>query len=324
MSRSRPIPSLVVVPLFLLASLWLGHSAWAQEDQPDLEGRVQALEQKNAELEQRLEAVADEQERFALGDLVPPIQESRYGLGPAASKVYAGPEGLSIGGYGEALYQARNGRAADEVDLLRAVLYFGYRFSPRWVFNSEIEFEHAGEEVGVEFAYIDYLYRQALNFRAGLVLIPMGFKNELHEPQTFLTATRGEVERRILPTTWRENGIGAFGDTGPLSYRAYVVNGFDASGFSETGLRGGRQNGSEALVEDAALVARLDWTDTPGLVAGGSFYSGDAGQDQAGLGDTRTTVAELHAEWRSRGLWLRALGSMAWVDDVSQLNAANG
>ena len=296
----------------------------ASHAQDDTAARLTALEHKNAELEARLAALADEQEGLTLGGLVPPRGESVYGLGPSASKVYAADEGLSIGGYGEALYERRNGDVADEVDALRLVTYLGYRFDEHWLFNSEIEFEHAGEEVGVEFAYLDYLWRAALNFRMGLVLIPMGFVNELHEPPTFLAAKRPETERRILPSTWREEGVGVFGDAGGVSYRAYVVNGFDATGFTDQGLRGGRQNGSEALAEDIAFVARADWTDTPGLLAGGSFYVGNSGQGQAGLESTGVTAAELHGEWRARGLWARALVAMAEVDDVAELNAANG
>lgn len=291
----------------------------------DLTPRVEALEKRNAELEARLSALADEQEGFMLRDLVAPAGESRYGLGPSASKVYAAEEGsLSLGGYGEALYERHNGSGTDRVDLLRVVLYLGYRFDEHWVFNSELEYEHAGEEVGVEFATLDYLWRECANFRVGLMLIPMGFVNEVHEPPTFLAARRPETERRILPSTWRENGVGVFGDVGPVSYRAYVVNGFDATGFTDAGLRGGRQNGSEALAEDMALVARADWTETPGLLAGGSVYFGDAGQDQAGLGSTSTTIGELHAEWHARGLWVRGLAAMAEVDDIAELNAANG
>lgn len=309
------------VSLWLSATLALGVLAPAQED---LLQRVERLEHKNAELESRLSALADEQEGFTLGGLVPPVGESLHGLGPSASKVYASQGGLSLGGYGEALYQRRNGDAADEIDALRTVLYFGYRFDEHWVFNSELEFEHAGEEVGVEFATLDYLWREDLSFRLGLVLIPMGFVNELHEPPTFLAATRPETERRILPSTWRENGLGVFGDTGPVSYRAYVVNGFDAGGYTAAGLRGGRQDGSEALAEDLALVARLDWTDTPGLLAGGSVYFGGAGQGQAGLPGAETAIAELHAEWRAHGLWMRGLVARAEVDDAAELNAANG
>ncbi|MSR63762.1 MAG: hypothetical protein EXS08_15150 [Planctomycetes bacterium] len=292
--------------------------------QQDLAQRVDALEQKNAELEARLAALADEHEDLSLGELVPPMGESFSGLGPAASKVYASDQGLALGGYGEALYQPRNGGTPDTVDMLRAVLYVGYHFSPSWVFNSELEWEHAGEEVGVEFAYLDYLWRAALNFRAGLVLVPMGFVNELHEPQTFLSATRGEVERRILPSTWREPGVGVFGEAGPFTYRAFVIDGLDATGFTAEGLRGGRQEGIEALAEDLAVVGRLDWTATPGLLAGLSLYQGHAGQDQAGLGSTGVRLAEAHAEWRARGLWLRGLAALGEVDDVAELNSANG
>src|SRR5690606_5504586 len=117
----------------------------------------------------------------------------------------------------------------------------------------EIEFEHAstgqGGEVSVEFAYLDYLATPHLGVRAGMVLVPMGFVNELHEPTTFLGTTRPLTESTIIPTTWRENGAGVFGDIGDFSYRAYVINGLDAvgggssraGGFSAAGLRGGRQ-----------------------------------------------------------------------------------
>jgi len=308
-------------PLSLLALLSLSVPRLAQQD---VDTRLQALERKNAELERRLEALAEEQEGLTLGGLVPPLAESRYGLGPSASKVYSASEGLSLGGYAEALYERRSGDTPDEIDFLRLVTYIGYRFDEHWVFNSEIEYEHGGEEVGVEFAYLDYLWKDSLNFRAGLVLIPMGFVNELHEPPTFLAAKRTEIERRILPSTWRENGAGVFGDAGGFSYRAYVVNGFDATGFSDQGLRGGRQNGSEALAEDLAIVGRLDWTETPGLLVGAALYFGDSGQEQAGLGATTVTAFDLHGEWRSGGLWTRALLAGAQIDDVAELNALNG
>ncbi len=298
----------------------------AQEDESDLEARVTELERENEELQRRIDVIAEEQERLELGELVPPVGESQWGLGPAASKIYGVDSGISLGGYGEALY--RFSTRSDEFDFLRAVLYVGYRFDEHWVFNSEIEYEHAstGEEgeVSLEFAYLDWLNDPALNARAGLVLIPMGFLNELHEPTTFLSATRPETERRIIPSTWREMGAGVFGDAGPISYRTYIVNGFDATGFGDTGLRGGRQDGSKAKAEDLAIVARADWTDMPGLLAGGSVYYGDSGQDQVGLGGSGTSIYEVHAEWKARGLWLRGLFAHAEVDDVTQLNNALG
>ena len=138
---------------------------------------------------------------------------SDTGFGPAASKVYAIEQGLSIGGYGEMVYQGfaaqrddgvDSGRK-DELDFLRAVLYVGYKWNDDWLFNSEIEWEHAkaGEgqrgEVAVEFAYLERRIRPEINVRAGLLLVPMGFINELHEPTTYLGAV--SYTHLTLPTS---------------------------------------------------------------------------------------------------------------------------
>lgn len=292
----------------------------------DQEGRISELERKNTELERRLDVLAGEVERTELGDVVGPLEESVSGLGPAASKVYGAQEGISIGGYGEAIFKDFQG-GDDEIDALRTVLYFGYEFDERWLFNSEIEFEHAstGEdgEVSVEFAYLDGRFRDAANLRAGLLLVPMGITNERHEPTTFPSANRPFVERFVLPTTWRELGAGVWGDAEDFSYRTYVIDGFDATGFSASGLRGGRQQGSEALAEDFAWVGRLDWHGVEGLVLGASAYVGDSGQSQIGA-DVSTTIWEAHAEYRWQALTVRGLAAQAELDDVDELNAALG
>jgi cell division protein FtsB len=287
-----------------------------------------------AELERRLEVLAGEIENLKIGEAAAAADESERGFGPAASKVYRTERGLSIGGYGEALYQnfdsKRDDNAAsgktDTFDLLRGVLYFGYKFNDRWLLNSEIEYEHAGSEVAVEFAYIDYLWRLEVNVRGGLLLVPMGFLNELHEPTVFLGARRPDVEQLIMPTTWRENGLGLFGDAGPFTYRTYVVNGLRGAGFTAAGLRGGRQKGNQAKAEDFAWVGRLDFTGVPGLLVGGSAYIGDSGQDLTTAGGrdigVGTQILEAHLEWKWRGLELRALGVQAELDDVADLNQA--
>ena len=260
-------------------------------------GREQELEQEDRirELERQLEVVVEELARVQSQVAFPqePELESTYGLGPGASKVYGRERGVSIGGYAEANYRnfVGDSDAADRADFLRLVAYLGDKFTDSIVFNTEIEFEHAttddtvssgSGEVSVEFATLDFLLSDWANIRAGLVLLPMGFLNELHEPPFFFGVNRTEVERRIIPTTWRENGVGIFGTAlaETLSYRAYVVNGFNARGYSPAGLRGGRQDGNRALAEDLAFVARVDWNPIPELVLGGSFYNGDAGQNQ--------------------------------------------
>lgn len=348
--------------LFLMcASLWTAAPVAAADDDEErirtLEREVAELqaaiaelramglaEERLAEVERRLGLLAEEVEDLKLAEAAPEMAPAEsgepYGLGPAAAKVYGKDQGVSIGGYGEALLQLYDdqkddGSASakvDQFDFLRAVLYVGYKFSDSWVLNTEIEYEHASTSedgsVSVEFAYLDYLYRDQFNLRAGLVLLPMGWLNELHEPTVYLGATRPVTEQVIIPTTWRENGVGAWGEFGSFDYRTYVVNGLDAAGFSAKGLRGGRQKGARAKAEDFAWVGRLDYTGVPGLIVGAAGYIGDSGQNLAdssgGSIPVGTTIVDLHAEYRRGGLKLRGLYTRATVDDVAELNRALG
>jgi hypothetical protein len=313
----------------------------------DLETR-RAIEQ----LRREMDALTKEMETLRSGvpekraETAAPGANAPAGFGPAASKVYRSERGVSIGGYGEVLYEnfaTRRGDGTpselrDRIDLLRAVFYFGYKFDDRFLFNSEVEYEHAstGEgseekgEVSVEFAYVDYLLgkKRATGLRAGLVLVPVGFVNELHEPPVFLGARRPEVESRILPTTWSELGAGVFGQAGPVSYRAYVVNGLDAAGFSGAeAIRGGRQAGSHALAESLAITGRLDYLGMPGLSAGVSGYWGGSGQGREVEGrrlSGRVSLFDAHAEWRWRGIATRALFARGSIEDAARINALNG
>ena len=303
----------------------------AQETEPaDENERLEAVEAK-------VEALTDEVGRlesiFAVPEEV--ALESFSGLGPAASKVYKRESGLSIGGYGEVRLRSFQNQDDDNendvFDALRAVLYVGYKYNEKWVFNSELEFEHGGTggggSVSTEFLTIDYLHADELNFRAGLLLIPMGFVNEIHEPTFFFGAERPEVEKRIMPSTWRENGAGIFGTVAErIHYRLYAVNGFDATGFDRDGLRGGRQKGGRALSDDFAFVGRVDVDLTDGLLVGGSIYAGQSGQEQRVgpdnelLPDMMTLIYEVHAQYKGYGLSLRGLWSEAFVDEAGAFN----
>jgi hypothetical protein len=298
-----------------------------------------------AEIERKIEVLAREVEQLKLGEAgaaaPAPGQEGRYGVGPAASKVY-GKKGVSIGGYGEFLYQhfddtLQNGEASglrSQVDLLRAVLYFGYKFDDHWVLNTEIEAEHAvtasdkGGEVEVEFAYLDYLFSRHLRARAGLVLVPAGIINETHEPPTFLGAIRPDVERFLIPTTWRELGAGLYGDAGAFSYRMYMVNGLNSKGYTAEGIEEGRQEGSEALAENWAVTARLDWSPAPGAILGASVFSGNSDQGELTPSGRSfsgtTTLFDVHADWKWRGLWLRGLYVHTTISDAAAINEVNG
>lgn len=298
------------------------------------------------ELARRIDLLSQSLDDLRLGDVAGP-PASAYGFGPAASKVYGVDRGVSFGGYGEMLYEnfaatrqndTPSGKL-DAVDFLRQIVYFGFKYDDRFLFNSEIEFEHASTgksgSVSVEFAYIDALLRPEVNARAGMLLVPMGFVNELHEPPVFLGARRPETESKLVPSTWRANGAGFFGDPAPgLSYRAYVVEGLRSvkndkakiGGFGAAGLRDGRQSASSSRAEDLAAVLRADY-ETHGVLAGGSVFHGATAQGDTVGGrsfDAATTIYEAHVQLRRFGVRLRALLAGATVRQAEKINAANG
>jgi hypothetical protein len=309
-----------------------------------------ATDAQLVEIERKIDILSAEIEALKVGEAAEPPgastadrSDARYGLGVSASKVYGIKRGVSIGGYGEALYENPAGSdqsgdpsgAVDRIDFLRAVAYLGYKFDDHWVLNTEIEYEHAvaaadtGGEVAVEFAYLDYMHSPLLNVRSGLVLVPVGLVNELHEPTISISARRPDVERVILPTTWRELGAGVYGDSGVLAYRAYVTSSLDAAGFTaDDGIRGGRQEGSEAIAADWAFSGRLDYVGTAGLLVGISAYSGNTGQDnRTPTGqkiDAHTNVFDVHADWQWRGLWLRGLFAQTAISQADLINELNG
>jgi len=322
--------------------------AWAEEPAPAPEPLVptaaasqESPEERLEEAERKIGILAEELESLKTQIAVPEKVEykSLYGLAPAAARVYGIKRGLAIGGYGEAsalFFIADNedpGKRRDIGDLVRFITYIGYKFSDRIVLNSEIEFEHAktgstvsagAGEVEIEFATLDFLLRDQANVRTGLVLIPMGFLNEIHEPPFYFGNLRPEVEQRIIPTTWRELGVGLHGTILPgLEYRTYVVNSLNAKGFSKTNIRGARQSGNRALFEDVAWTGRLDYTPLPGLQIGSSFFFGDTGQDQVFAGrrvDAPFTLYEFHGQFEYRGLRLRALFAQGHIGDAAVLS----
>ena len=316
--------------------LLLGVSWAATGGAQESSDREIARDDEIAELKRQLGVVVTELETLRTQVAAPEPTgslESQHGLGPAASKVYGIARGLSIGGYAEAYYRRSDSGVDDEADMTRVVAYLGYKFNDWIVFNTEIEFEHGTTaedgSVSVEFATLDFLLMPELNIRAGEVLIPMGFVNEFHEPPFYYSTFRPTPERVIIPSTWRENGLGIFGNLGErLSYRVYAVNGMVASDFRSSGLRGGRQSGSEAIANDLALVGRLDLDVFEGMRIGSSFYSGNSGQDQdieiagsdVSLPDARTTIWEVHGEYRWQALTARALWTPARVADAGTLS----
>src|SRR3954464_11216951 len=248
-------------------------------------------------------------------------------------------ETTSVGGYGEVHYTNASGPGTPgTVNVARFVLYLAHSFSEKLAFRSELEVEDAkveggeeGGEVALEQLYLDYLISPAFTMRAGLVLPPVGIVNEIHEPPTFNGVARPTFDRDIIPTTWREIGIGAVGSfpgSAGLSYRVYLVNGLKASGFDAvSGIRGGRQEGKEASFANPSLTGRLEWA-RPGLRVGGSFWYGGSANQDAVLGDGTfaNAVALVSADVRYDvgPLMFRGVVANVSIADADQINAAYG
>ena len=190
---------------------------------------------------------------------------------------------LHFGGYGQIDYNQPIGgdfRENGKLDVHRLILFAGYEFNSKTKFITEIEFEHV-KEVYIEQAYLNYQLFDNLSVKGGLILIPMGIINEYHEPPSFNGVERPNVDKNIVPTTWREIGLGVDGriNAATLRYQLYLVNGFN--GYDGTGtfrgsdaLRKGRQKGAESYISSPNLAAKIDYYGISGLKLGLSGYFG--------------------------------------------------
>ena len=180
--------------------------------------------------------------------------------------------------------------------------------SDRVKFATEIEIEHGGTnssggiqgkkgELKIEFATIDFLMTDWLNFRGGIILSPLGKFNLTHDSPLQDLTDRPMVSTRIIPTTLSESGMGFFGTIYPtelskLSYEIYAVNGFSAQdGSSVAGgglnfIRSSRGSQQDDNNRNPAIVGRLAYSPFLGLEIGLSAHTGYIDQH----GDSRMTI----------------------------------
>ena len=266
----------------------------------------------------------------------------------SAEKIIAGNEGLHIGGYGQIDFNlpSRDGTIHKNgtLDVHRLVTFFGYNFNEKTSFVSEVEFEHV-TEVYVEQAFLDYKIKDNLSVNAGLMLIPMGIQNLYHEPATFNGVERTNVDKYIVPTTWREIGIGLNGRSieHSLNYQLMVINGFngydDGGVFSgKSGLRSGRQKGAKSYITFPDFAGRLSYYGQPGLNLGFSAYVGDSeskaydGLDlanESAVASADSTIIGIQmlgvdARYQKGALQLRGQYIIANLTNTDQYNALSG
>jgi len=234
----------------------------------------------------------------------------------------------TLGGYGELHLNTGD---IDQIDFHRWVLFVNHEFNDRLRLFSELELEHsvAGDgnpgEVELEQAYIEYDATDSLVLRAGLFLVPVGLLNEVHEPNTFFGVERNNVEVNIIPTTWREAGVGFNADLGNgLGLDGSFHSGLDVpdTGSNSFRIRSGRQSAAEALAESWASTARLRYTGIEGLALSGFVqYQSDLTQGDA-LNETNDAILfGATLDYRYEGFGLKALYAR-WDIDGDSFEAA--
>ncbi|MCF6270215.1 MAG: OprO/OprP family phosphate-selective porin [Melioribacteraceae bacterium] len=215
---------------------------------------------------------------------------------------------VSIGGYGEMHYNyiEKNEDISKTLTFHRFVLFFGYSFSEKWSFKSEVEIEHNyvrdGAKNGylsLEQAFIDYHFKDYLGFQAGVLLVSSGLTNIYHEPTNFLSVERPRYSRYIIPSTWFGNGFSMYGTKSGFEYKFNFMEGLNSDRFSlNKGIRNGRQKGSKADASAMIYNLMINYVNIPGLNIGGSIVYNDAVGDTS---NTPLTLIEVHADFRKNG-----------------------
>jgi len=305
-----------------------------------------------AEMRKEIQALREEVNRLKAASAAPSATT------PAPSTASADPnektnllsegffkaKGLSLGFYGESKYRVPEA-GADSFDAHRYVLTPGYEIADWLIFNSEIELEHGGVdestgrgsrfngELEIEQFYVDILLNDHFNIRSlGIDLVPVGRINTTHEPTTFYSTERPELYREIIPSTWMEPSIGAFGKiTETLDYRVMLSTGLEdfsssASGAGITALSGMRNARPRLRAADESKLGytgRLHYNGIKGLDASTSVYhSQSEGFNQR---DLSLTLWDIEAMYRLPGTGLELRGDFAywWIGQSQNLIANN-
>lgn len=272
-----------------------------------------------------------------------------------------------FGGYGEMVasfkdyginrFSGPTGNTKDNrntIAIPRFVLALDYKFSPKWILGAEIEFESGGVgietelessengeyetemekvgEVALEQFHITRLIDRAFNLRAGHMIVPVGLTNSHHEPINFFGTYRPEGETTIIPSTWHETGVAAFGTFGrgysTFDYQAMVVTGLNADGFGRDYWVSGDKQGLFEVdnFTSPAYVARLDYRGVPGLRVGASLYychdvtaNTDKRYKYSSVGQSAVTIYSVDAQYRNKYVTALANVISGTVDNANEI-----
>jgi hypothetical protein len=194
-----------------------------------------------------------------------------------------------IGGYGQfTLNSVKPGNSSSfntTASVRRLVLFVAHPITDNIRVYTEFEWENAVAcqncqgAAEVEQAFVHWrLLGDALAFRVGLLLVPMGVVNQWHEPPVFHGVERPMVDQFIIPSTWRELGAGFQGTLNELlRYELYLTTTLNPLRLGESGLSNARTMGSIAPAGGYAVTGRAEVEPWLGVIGGASFFLSDTG-----------------------------------------------
>lgn len=270
-----------------------------------------------------------------------PAQQLLANTGEDSLNAFGGHSRTVVSGYGEIHYQHDGNAQSAEANLARAVLFVGHQFTGRIAFFSELEVEDAKVEggglkgeVAMEQAYLKFSLNPRQYIVAGLFIPRIGLVNENHLPINFNGVERPTVEQLVIPSTWREIGVGFYGQTSslPLTYSVALLNGLNNAGFEHgTGFEGGRAEGQVAGANNLAVTAAVqyfagDWKFQASGYAGGTNplakKASDALQLESGPFGTPLYLGEADVQYNHKGISFKALGCNVSLPDAGKVNQA--
>ncbi|MDP3981433.1 MAG: hypothetical protein Q8Q33_08485, partial [Chlamydiota bacterium] len=307
--------------LFLLCVVFLFNlvpSVFADE-LSDLRSQVTAMQRQMNALQQKIDAL--ETNRGA-SDIDTQVDVSAL--------EEEGPS-VQVGGYSSVEFESFE-NTKSTFDGLRFTLLIGADLNDRIGFYSEVEFEHLanieaggggrGGEIELERAYMDYRINPWINLRGGILIIPFGEYNLNHNDPDRQLAARPVVDRRIIPSTWSDPGIGFFGEFNiteqiRANYEIYIINGL-GNGISsgKGGLRKARGSFEQDINTDKAVVGRLAFNFWNDFTLGLSGYTGDYDPN----GDSRLSGVAVDWNYMLEAWNLELLGEYAFFDPETGLN----
>ncbi len=246
-----------------------------------------------------------------------------------------------ISGYGSTAYQRDFNIKQSTVTLERAVLFIGHQFNSKIAVFTEMELENAkveggepGGEIAMEQAYLKFNLNPRQYIIAGLFVPRIGLLNENHLPVNFNGVERPIVEQLLIPATWRELGVAFYGSAKrlPLNYSVALMNGLNSAGFEHgTGIRDGRAEGRNALANNLAVTASLQyaWQNFKFQVSG--YMGGTVGlpklsADSLGLNSggfgTPLYLGEANVQYAKNGFAVKVLASYIAYPDAVKINTA--